>query len=206
MRGLTTQNFLPAERGHIQFVPRQVHRECGRGGVADGQTFAVGGDRITIGNTHARGGAVPREYDVGVEIDLGEIDDLAVFGGFDVGLNLQLFDHIRDPARTKGFPSDHRGLACAKQRPHSHFNCAGVRRRHDTDFVICRNAQNLAGRFNGVFQLGLADGGTVRTAQSGIIQFVQGESGVLGTGARRKARISRARSRLFDSHVWYPSR
>ena len=45
-------------------------REGRRGGVADGQALAVGGDPVAIRHAHARGGAVPGEDHVAVEIDL----------------------------------------------------------------------------------------------------------------------------------------
>ena len=55
-----------------------VLREGGRGRVADRQPFAVGGDPVAVRHAHAGGRAVPGEDDVALEIDLGEIGQLAV--------------------------------------------------------------------------------------------------------------------------------
>ncbi len=72
MRGFAAQHLLPGESGGIELVPGQIHRKRRRGGVADGDAIAVGGNPITIGNLHARGGAVPQK------------DGVAILGGFQV--------------------------------------------------------------------------------------------------------------------------
>uniref|UniRef100_A0A0N4ZM82 LigA n=1 Tax=Parastrongyloides trichosuri TaxID=131310 RepID=A0A0N4ZM82_PARTI len=54
---LAAQRLLEAEGGHIQLVPRQVHRERRRGRVADGQPLAVVGDPVGVRHAHARGPA-----------------------------------------------------------------------------------------------------------------------------------------------------
>ena len=41
---------------------------------------ALGRDPVAVGHAHARGGAVPGEQHVAVEIDLGEIGQPAVLG------------------------------------------------------------------------------------------------------------------------------
>ena len=52
--------------------------KAARGRVADGQALAVAGIQSRIRHAHARGGAVPGEDHVVVEIDLREIGQLAI--------------------------------------------------------------------------------------------------------------------------------
>jgi hypothetical protein len=136
-----------------------------RGRVADRQARAVGRDRIAVRHAHAAGRAVPGEDHVGVEIDRRKIDDLAVLGVFTVGVELQLLDHVGDPARAEAFPGQHRRAARAQHRPHRHLDGAGVRGRHDADPVVRGHAEDVARRLDRGLQLGLADGGAVRPAK-----------------------------------------
>ena len=116
-------------------------REGGRGRVADRQALAVGRDPVAVRHAHARGGAVPGEDHVVVEIDRGEIGQLAI-AARDLArvLQLQLLDHVGDPALAEAFPGQHVDAAGAQQRPHRHLDGAGVGRRHDADAVIGGNA------------------------------------------------------------------
>lgn len=206
MRGLSAQHLLPAEGHDIQLVPGQFHRKGGAGRVADRQPVAVGGNRIAIRHPHARGGAVPGEDHVLVEIHFGEIDDLAVIGLADRGVQFQLLDRVGDPAFAKAFPGQHLDRAFAQHRPHRHLDGAGVRGRHDADAVIVRHAQNLARQIDRLGQLRLADSGAMRAAQRRIGQQVQIIFGKLGTGARGKTRIGRPRGRdRRIAHVTQPS-
>ena len=66
MAALAAHGLLPGEGGHIELVPRQVLREGRRGGVAEGQPLAVGGDPVAVRHPRAGGGAVPGEADVRV--------------------------------------------------------------------------------------------------------------------------------------------
>ncbi len=201
MGRFAAQNLLPREGGHIQLVPRQVHRKGGRGRVTDGEAVAVVGDPVAVGHAHARGGAVPGEDNVVVlGVDAREINDLAVLSDLGLCVDFQLLDHVSYPARAERLPCQHLDFACAQHRPHGHFHRAGVRRGNDTDFVIGGDVQNFAGGFDRLFQLCLANSGTVRAAQGRISQLIKRESRVLGTGARRKTRIGRTRCRSFDSH------
>ena len=146
MRALAAQNLLPGEGDDIELGEIEVLREGGRGRVADGQALAVGGDDIAIGDADARGGAVPGEDDVAVEIDLGEIDELAVVGDELAGIGeLELLDDIGDPAGAEAFPGDHIDAARAEQRPQRHLDGAGIGSRHDADAVIRRHAAESHG-------------------------------------------------------------
>ena len=199
-------NFLPREGYNIQFVPSQILCKRSRGRVTDGQTSAVCRDEIAVRYAYARSGAVPCEHNVVVKVHFGEINDFAVFSGVNVGFDFQLFHNVGDPASAEGFPSDHFSRAFAQQRPHSHFNRAGVGRRNDADVVVSRDAQNFTGVFDGCFQLFFADSCAVRAAQRRISKLVQRKGGDFGAWARRKTRIGRTRCRSFDSHRCYPLR
>jgi hypothetical protein len=159
MRRLTAHHLLPGEGGHIELVPGQVLRKGRACRVADRQARAIAGIASPFGQAHAAGRPVPGEHHVGVEIDLRKIDDLAVLRRLHLGLELQLLDHIRDPARAEAFPGEHRAGPCAQHRPHGHFDGARVGGRDDADAVVRRHAKDLARRLDGGLQLGLADGG-----------------------------------------------
>jgi hypothetical protein len=195
MRAFAAQNLLPTEGYDIQFVPRQVHRKGGAGGVANRQTGTIRRDRITTRQADAAGGAVPCEHHVLVEIDLRHIDDLAIGGLAHDCVQLQLLDHIGDPAFAKAFPSQHFNRTGPQQRPHCHFDGPGIRPRHNADAIVGRHVQDGTGQVDRFFQLGLADGGAVRPPQRRIAQHIEGITGNLGAGARGKTRICRARSR-----------
>ena len=206
MRRFAAQHFLPGEGGHIELVPGQVHREGRRGGIANRQAGAVVGNPVAIGNAHARGGAIPGKHDIVVEIDRSEIDDLAIIGGFDVCVDLELFHDIRDPTRAKAFPGQHLDLALAQKRPQRHLDRTGIRRGNNADLVIGGDAQHLTRAFDRGLQLVLANGGTVAAAQRGIGELFERECGGFGAGARGKTRICRPRCRLLSSHQCYPYR
>jgi len=198
---LAAHDLLPGKGGDIELVPRQILRECSRGRIADCQALTIRGDRIAIGNTHARGCAIPCEDNIGVEVDTGEIHDLAVVSRHDLRVELELFDNIGHPTSTEAFPSDHRAGARTQKRPHRHFNSARIRGWHDADAIIGRHAQNGAGFFDGVFEFGFPDSCTMRTPKRCISQFIQGPDGGFGAGARRKTRISRPRGRSRNCHL-----
>jgi hypothetical protein len=201
MRGLTAHDFLPGEGGHIQLVPRQVLRKRSARRVADRQPRAVRRDGIAVGHAHAAGRTIPCEHHVGVEIDLRKIDDLAVLGRLHLSLQLQLLDHIRDPARAKAFPGDHRAGSCAQHRPHGHFHGARVGGRDNTDAVVRRHAKDIPRRLDCRFQLGLANGSSVRAAKRRASELVERMNGGFGTRARGKTRIGRPRRRFVKCHL-----
>ena len=206
MATFAAQNLLPGEGDDIQFCPVHLHRESGRGGITDGQARAICGDHIGIRQPHARGGAVPGEHHILIEIDGLEIDDLAIGGFFHGGVELELLDHIGDPALAKAFPGQHFHRAGAQEAPQRHFHRAGIRGGDDADAVIRRHIQNFTGEVDGLFQLGLANSGAMRAPKGGISEHIKGEAGDLRAGARRKARICRTRSRGGECHIWYPYR
>ena len=203
---LATQNFLPAEGGHIKLVPGQILRKGSRGGIADGKPLTVSLDPIAIRHAHTRGGAVPGKDDIVVRIDTGQINNLAVFGGLDRRVEFKLFHHIGDPARAKAFPSEHFNRAFAQQVPHGHFDRARIRGGYNADPVISGDAEDVACALDRGFQLGLADGGTMAAAQGRISELIKRKCGDFGTGARRETRICRPRCRSINSHECYPFR
>ena len=80
MRAFPAQHLLPGPGDHVQLVPRNVHREYRRGGVADGEPGAVRGDPVAVWNSYAGGGSVPGENDIAGPIHCVEIGKLAVIG------------------------------------------------------------------------------------------------------------------------------
>ena len=167
---------------------------------------AVGRDGIAIRQAAARGGAVPGEHHVGIEIDGREINDLAIGRHLDHGVQLQLLDHIGDPAFAKAFPGQHFDRAGTQQRPHRHFDRAGVGTGDDADAVIGRHAQNFAGQVNRLAsawpcrQRHGANGPRARR------QAYQGNNrGSWRRGQRKSAGLPGARPGSADQ-TWYPSR
>jgi hypothetical protein len=126
-----------------------------------------------FGHAHAAGRTVPGEHHVGVEIDLRKVDDLAVLRRLHLGVQLQLLDHIRDPARAEAFPGEHRAGPRAQHRPHGHFDGARVGGRDDPDAVVRRDAEDVARRLDRGLQLGLADGRSVRAAKRRASKLVE---------------------------------
>jgi hypothetical protein len=168
----------------------------------------VGGDEIGVRHAHARGGAVPGEDHVAVEIDGRKIRQLAVSGG-DLAhvVELQLLDHVGDPAFAEALPGHHVGAAGAEHRPHRHLDGAGVRRRHDADAVVVGHAENFAGQVDRLLELGFADLGPVRAAESRVKERFGRPTGTLRAGTRRKTGIGRTHVRLgYCRHNGYPSR
>ena len=158
MRALAAQHLLPGEGDDIEFRKVEALRERRRGGVANGQSAAVGRNEIGIGNAHARGRAVPGEHHVAIEIDRREIGQPAVVGFDDARVGeLELLHHIGDPAGAKTFPGDHVDAARAEQRPQRHLDGAGVGGRHDADPVVGRHLKDFAGELDRPLELGLAD-------------------------------------------------
>ena len=148
-----------------------------------------------FGHPHAGGGAVPGEDHVaGCRIDRGEVRQFAVRRLDDARvLQLELLDDVRDPALAEAFPGQHVDAAGAEQRPQGHLDGARIGRRHDADPVVGRHFQNLAGEVDGALQAALAELRTVRAAEGGILEMVEGPAGALGAGSGRKERRAWAR-------------
>ena len=200
MRAFTAQHFLPRKRHDIEFVPRQVHRKGCRGGIANCQAGARCRYRIAIGQTHARGGAIPRKHHILVKIDLGQIDNLAIRCLAHGGIEFQLFDGIRHPAFAKAFPCQHFHRTRPQKRPHRHFNSACVRAGNDAYTVAFGKVQNFGGQVNRLCELGFSDSGTMRAAQRRVTKHVEGIIGDFGAGARRESRIRRPKGRGRNCH------
>ena len=181
MRGLAAQHLLPGPGHDIELLPGQVHRE-GRGGrITNRQALAIPLDPIAIGDTHARGGAVPGEDDVAHGIDLGQIRQRAVVGAERAEiLELELLHGVGDPALAEAFPGQEIDAARAQQRPERQLHRPGVRARHDADAIIRGQPQDGAGAVNHLFQFGFAGLRAVRAAEAGIPERLQRPSRTLG--------------------------
>src|SRR4051812_15176093 len=100
MRGFAAERLLPAEGADIDLGPVEVLSEGSRSRVADRQAGAVGRDPVAVGNSDSAGRAVPGEDDVARRIDSAELGDLAITGGADLGIELQLLGDVGHPAFT----------------------------------------------------------------------------------------------------------
>src|SRR5690606_21248581 len=98
MRALAAQHLLPGEGDDIEFREIETLRESRRSGIAESEALAVSRNEISVWHARARCGAVPGEDHVAVEIDLAEIDNLAVrrFEGAYI-FELELLGHVRHP-------------------------------------------------------------------------------------------------------------
>ncbi len=149
MRGLAAKGLLPGERSDIELSPIEFLGEGGGGRVADRQTLAAGRDPIGIGDAHAGRRSVPGEDDVIVEIRAREIGDLAVVSHECAGVvEFQMLDDIVDPAFAEGVPGEDIDATLAEQGPKRDFDRAGIRARDDSNSIILRNPQNLAGQID----------------------------------------------------------
>jgi hypothetical protein len=202
VRGLAAERLLPGEGGDVELRPVEVLRERGRRGVADRQARPVCRNPGAVGNANARRRAVPGEHDIVVEIDRGEIRQIAVGGleGANV-LELEFLENIRDPAFAEAFPRENVDAARAEQRPQRHFDGAGVRSRRDADAVAGGNAKNLACQIDGELEFALAELGAVRAAQCRVAEDFGGPSGALGARAGGKASVDRPCGGGRDRHA-----
>ena len=81
-------------------------------------------------------------------------------------VELELLDHVRDPALAEALPGQHVDRAGAEHRPQRHLDGAGVGGGHDADAVIGRHLQHLAGQVDGELQARLAELRAVRAAEA----------------------------------------
>ena len=205
VRALAAQALLPRERHDVELVPRHVLREDGRRGVAQGQALAVGRDGHVDGAADAGGGAVVREDDVLVPVDLGQVGQHAVVG-LHVGdvLELELLREVRVPVAAEALEVDARHRLGAEERPHRHLEGARVRRGHDADVVVLWQADRLDQLLclrDGRAELGLADLGAVRAAERGVGQRHRRVAWALRARARRELRALRLDGRLGRGRV-----
>ena len=143
--GFAAQRLLPAESADIDFRPVDVLGECRRRRVADGEAGAVGGDPVGVGHPHAAGGAVPGEHDVLRRVDPAQVRDLAIVGGAHLGVELELLDHIGDPAGAEAFPGEHRHGPRAQQRPQGQLHRPGVGGGDDAEPIVGREGRAAHG-------------------------------------------------------------
>src|SRR6185369_16859458 len=104
VRGLAAERLLPAEGADIDFGPIDVLREGGRGRIANRKADAVGGEPLGVGDANAAGRAVPSEHDIALRLDPLEFANLAIIGGADFGVEIELLGDIGDPAGAKTLP------------------------------------------------------------------------------------------------------
>ena len=115
-----------------------------------------------------------------------KVGDLAIIGGADVGVELELLGDVGDPAGAEAFPCEHRHRARPEQRPDRHFHRAGVGRRDDAEPVIGRELQQRVRALDRVGKLGLADVAAVRAAERGRVELVGAPARRLGAGPDEK--------------------
>ena len=202
MLRLAAEHLLPGEGRDIELRPVDRLREHGRGRVANGQSLAVGGNPIGVRHAHARGGSVPGEHHVAVEIDLAQIRQVAVRCEQSARVGqLELLDDVDDPFAAERFPGEHVDAARPEQRPERHLDRARVRRRHDGHAIIGGKLEQLTRsrerKREPLLRLGLA----VVAAEQRAAEPVERPARMLGAGPAREARIVRAHCRLrHDRH------
>ena len=86
------------------------------------------------------------------KIDRAEVGNFAIRCVHDIGVQLQLLVHVRDPAFAKAFPCHHRDGARAQHGPHRHFNRAGVGPRDDANAMRIGNLQHFAHKIDSALQ------------------------------------------------------
>ena len=115
MAALAAQNFLPAIGDNVELIPRQFHGEDSRRRIANGQTFAVVSNPVTIGNAHTRRCTVPGENNIAVKINGAQIRQLAVIRikGAHI-IKFKLLNNVGHPSRAETFPCQHINTAYAQ--------------------------------------------------------------------------------------------
>jgi hypothetical protein len=125
MRRLAAQHLLPGEGGDIELVPRQVLR---KGALVASQIVRPA---RSAGIASPFGTRTPlvvpfQVKTTSVSKSMREVDDLAVLGGLDRRVELQLLDHVGDPARAEAFPGQHRAGPRAPSIDHMAISTAPV--------------------------------------------------------------------------------
>jgi hypothetical protein len=198
---LPAQHLLPGEGDDIELGEIEILRKRRRGGVADGQALAVGRDEIAVRHAHARGGAVPGEDDIAVEIDGRKIRQFAVSRRYLAHVvELQLLDHVGDPAGRR-IPRQ----PCRRRVRRASTTSPSRRRRCRTP-ARCRSgsvghAQNFARQRDRFASLALPawNGGNGRASTS---RSAFGRpTGALRARTRRKTGIGRTHVRRWDIRV-----
>ena len=99
---------------------------------------------------------------------------------------LELLDHVRDPAFAEAFPGEHLDRAGSQHRPQRHLDRAGIGGGHDPDAIIGRNLEDLAGQIDGAFQARLAELRPVGAAQRVGFEIFEDHPGRLAQGPEEK--------------------
>ena len=165
----TAQHLLPRPGDNIEPLPRQIHGECGRGGVADGKTLSVGRDPVSIGNTDTRCRAIPGEDHVARPVDISEVRQVAIFGIQDTAIGQAEFvPDVAGPLLAEVLPGQQVDAAAAEQRPQRQFDGAGIGCRHDSQPVAIGDAKQVAATLDHLGKFGLASLRPVRSPQECI--------------------------------------
>ncbi len=197
VRGLAAQHLLPGPGDDIELVPRQRHGERGRGGVADRQPGAVGGDPVAVRHAHARGGAVPGEHDVVRGIDRGEIGQPPVRRGEHARVGeLQLLRRCRSPSpgRSSRRPAHRRrARPAATTAPSRRRRCRRPARCRAASRRACRACARRASITSASRALGSR--GAMAAAEQRAVERVQRPAGTLGAGAGGEIGVGRTQVR-----------
>ena len=111
---------------------------------------------------------------------------------------LQLLGDVLNPGLAENFPTQHVDAARAEQRPHRHFNRAGVGGGDKRELVILRHTED-GFRFVDDFHDALdADARAVRAPDQRAFQCIERPAGALGAGAGGKAGVVRLCGRTGD--------
>ena len=200
MAALATERLLPGEGGDIDLVPVDVLGERARGSIGEGQTFAVGGNPVAIGDADAARGSVPGEQNVGRPVDLAQIGKLAIVGPKDGRVQFELLDRVGDPSFAEAFPSQGGHPTLAEHGPHGHLERAGVAAGNDADPVRLGKPKQFAHQVDAILKPRLAERAAVRAAQDFGVELVGGPARRLGAGAGREIRPGRTDLWLGRAH------
>src|SRR5690606_30289143 len=151
---------------NIDLRPIDRLREGGRRRVGEREAGAIGGNPVVVWHTHARGRAIRGEKYVATEIDLPEVRQLTIrrLDDTDIG-ELELFGHVGDPALAEALPGERVDATSAKHGPHSEFEGAGVRGRHDRAEIVGGQPEQRLGLVDGKLKARLALLRPVRAAE-----------------------------------------
>ena len=166
--------------------------------------FRVALDPVGIGHANARRGAVPREHDVAVEIDLGEIGELAI--GRDHGphiVELQLVDDVGHPVLAESVPGEHVDAARAsEQRPECDLHRARVGGEDDADPIAGWQLQQLARLDKRKLEPRPRVLGPMVAAEQGAPESAKDQPGCLVQGPDEKRGLAGCRLGLDGRIMW----
>ena len=144
----------------------------------------LGWNPVEVRHFHARSGAVVSEDDVVVEIYFAEVGQQAVVG-FVLGdvVELELLEHVCDPAGAEGLPCAHLNATSAEEGPHGHFHRTSVGCRDDAADISFGQTED-GGRFvNDFFDARLSRLCAVRAADKCFVERFKRPTGALAARA-----------------------